>query len=365
MHRHPVYPFRLILREVRKEAGLTVLAAAEATSYGNYERWESGKTKVGAHHLGAIAEAFHIDDDLFLLLYAWLLDRFTPEVGAQPFQLTQRSLRKVQRELPQTKVDLGQYQRLIQAVCPHLDVALLCLVARYGTPLGRRRYDVTLEWTMRASSLPPAQGEAEPILQRLYGSVLCDVNRFVGRILVGAALTPCRDETDRRALNTVGRVLASPECMEDFLLAAQAVVPEPSCRGLGSFAALAARETPRFAGLARRQRKELRRLLQATTDAPVCEEDIDRTLAEVSAGQYEDLLNRLLQAARAGRDIPDVDPGFVSDLEVMWERLVANWNHSIQVEAADAAAAADPQTAFDLLDHLRAGRASEGQPAPN
>jgi transcriptional regulator with XRE-family HTH domain len=68
VHRHPVYPFQLILREVRKEAGLTVLAAAEATSYGNYERWESGKTKVGAHHLGAIADAFHIDDDLFRLV---------------------------------------------------------------------------------------------------------------------------------------------------------------------------------------------------------------------------------------------------------------------------------------------------------
>ena len=47
MHRNPVYPFQLILREVRKEAGLTVLAAAEATSYGNYERWESGKNQGG------------------------------------------------------------------------------------------------------------------------------------------------------------------------------------------------------------------------------------------------------------------------------------------------------------------------------
>ncbi len=75
MQHHPVYPFQLILRELRRGAGLTVLGAAEATNYGNYERWESGKTRVGAQHVGAIAEAFHIDDDLYLLLYAWLLDR--------------------------------------------------------------------------------------------------------------------------------------------------------------------------------------------------------------------------------------------------------------------------------------------------
>lgn len=49
--RHPVYHFRLVLKELRHDAGLTVLAAAEATQYGNYERWESGETRVGPQHL--------------------------------------------------------------------------------------------------------------------------------------------------------------------------------------------------------------------------------------------------------------------------------------------------------------------------
>lgn len=35
---HPIYRFGEILRELRKGAGLTVLGAAEATEYGNYER---------------------------------------------------------------------------------------------------------------------------------------------------------------------------------------------------------------------------------------------------------------------------------------------------------------------------------------
>jgi hypothetical protein len=35
---HPIYRFGEILRELRKGAGLTVLGAAGATEYGNYER---------------------------------------------------------------------------------------------------------------------------------------------------------------------------------------------------------------------------------------------------------------------------------------------------------------------------------------
>ena len=44
------------MKELRRDARLTSLAAAEATAYGNYERWESGATRVGAQHLDAIAD---------------------------------------------------------------------------------------------------------------------------------------------------------------------------------------------------------------------------------------------------------------------------------------------------------------------
>lgn len=74
---HPIYRFGEILRELRRGAGLTVLGAAEATEYGNYERWDSGVTRVGAQHLGAIAEAFAVDD-VAMFVYAWLVDRFSP-----------------------------------------------------------------------------------------------------------------------------------------------------------------------------------------------------------------------------------------------------------------------------------------------
>ena len=59
---HPIYRFDEILRELRKGARLTVLGAAEATEYGNNERWESGVTRVGAQHLEGIAEASAVED---------------------------------------------------------------------------------------------------------------------------------------------------------------------------------------------------------------------------------------------------------------------------------------------------------------
>lgn len=53
----PVYPFSDVLRALRNEADLTVLRAAEVTRYDNYERWESGQTRVGPDHLENIAVA--------------------------------------------------------------------------------------------------------------------------------------------------------------------------------------------------------------------------------------------------------------------------------------------------------------------
>lgn len=77
-----VCEFRSVLRGLRLGAGLTILVAAEATQYRNYERWESGATRVGAVHLANIATAFELgSDDLVLLIFAWLVDRLVPADG--------------------------------------------------------------------------------------------------------------------------------------------------------------------------------------------------------------------------------------------------------------------------------------------
>ena len=99
----PVYRFSEVLRALRNESGLTVLQAAERTGYGNYERWESGDTRVGPEYLQTIAEVFGVEGDLWLLAYAWLVDRYTPKPGAGFFDFTPQRLKRVLRQLPRAR----------------------------------------------------------------------------------------------------------------------------------------------------------------------------------------------------------------------------------------------------------------------
>jgi hypothetical protein len=115
-----------------------VLGAADATNYGNYERWEAGATRVGAKHLGAIVEAFAVDD-VPMFLYAWLVDRFTPSPRQSAVDLAQVNFAKAYRQLPRTTVDLGERKNWVVEPARHADVALLYLVARY-----RRNHRVVL-----------------------------------------------------------------------------------------------------------------------------------------------------------------------------------------------------------------------------
>lgn len=108
--------------------------------YGNYERWESGITRVGAQHLGAIAEAFAVDD-VPMFLYAWLVDRFSPTPKQGAVDLAHVNFAKTYRQLPRTTVDIGERKGRVGrhpggvdwVVEPprQADLALLYLVARY------------------------------------------------------------------------------------------------------------------------------------------------------------------------------------------------------------------------------------------
>lgn len=128
----PVYGFGRILRELRRDVGLTILAAAEATGYGKYERWESGQTKVGTQYLATVAGAFGIDDELYLLIYAWLLDRLSPRVGEPSRTLDLETLRRALRDVPGTTVLLGDHEKPAAEPARHVDVALFLLAAQHG-----------------------------------------------------------------------------------------------------------------------------------------------------------------------------------------------------------------------------------------
>src|SRR5436305_8055227 len=170
---HPIYRFGEILRELRKGAGLTVLGAAEATEYGNYERWESGITRVGAQHLGAIADAFAVED-VPMFLYAWLVDRFAPTPKQGAVDLAQVNFTKVYRELPRTIVDLAERNDWVVEPPRHTDLALLYLVARY-----RRNQRMVLPPAARKPL--PARAVDEDVPTSAYAGVIAAVGRLPAR----------------------------------------------------------------------------------------------------------------------------------------------------------------------------------------
>lgn len=120
---HPVYRFGAVLRRLRNDAGLSLLAAAEVTAYTKYEQWESGQIRVGGQYLGFIATALGVEDDLHLLVYAWLLDRLSPAEGEPDRRLDLVELRHLLRDAPEATVDLGEFADLVVEPGRHLDVA--------------------------------------------------------------------------------------------------------------------------------------------------------------------------------------------------------------------------------------------------
>lgn len=199
-----IYRFGEILRELRKEAGLTVLGAAEATEYGNYERWESGATRVGAQHLGAIVEALGVDD-VPMFLYAWLVDRFSPAPKQSAVDLAHVNFVKTYRQLPRTTIDLGERKDWVIEPARHADVALLYLVARY-----RRNQRVLLPPTARKRL--PARASAIDVLTSAYGDVIDDVLRLAARVLLRAGRA---DDCDARAaVANLAPMLSKPEAFE-------------------------------------------------------------------------------------------------------------------------------------------------------
>ncbi len=197
---HPVYPFRAVLKELRRDAGLTVLAAAEATGYGNYERWESGQTRVGAQHLRSLAEAFAVSDELHLLLYAWLIDRLSPNAGEPPKAIRLDELHRFVRHAPDRAIDLGEHKDSVLEPGRHIDLALLCLAARYAD------HGTLVLPGVERSALPRSE-TSEPVLTRLYAKVVNDAAAATGRALLTHGLS---DRSSTLDLTDIGPALASP-----------------------------------------------------------------------------------------------------------------------------------------------------------
>ena len=338
---HPVYPFRAVLKELRRDAGLTVLAAAEATGYGNYERWESGQTRVGAQHLRSLAEAFAVTDELHLLLYAWLVDRLSPKPGEPPKALRLDELRRFVRHAPDQVIDLGEHKDLVLEPGRHIDLALLCLVARYAD-----HGSLVLPGVERSEL--PRSATGEPVLKRLYADAVNDATAATGRALLIRGLS---DRPVALDLTNIGPALASPDtyrALADELDAIGTADDQPLVR----FAAGTADDARRAAELLAHQRAALRNLLEAARGKPASEEAVDRLTQQVVTGKPLAVIRLVVRAALRGR-VPDADPALTVELRSMVARMRGGWRAAAERQAVADPRRADAVEVFHALDALR------------
>lgn len=325
----PVYPFRLVLKELRHDAGLTVLAAAEATDYRNYERWESGATKVGAQHVRSIAEAFGVTDERWLLIYAWLVDRLTPRPGKSAVDLADVNIRRVIRDLPSDVIDLGVDKQLMVEPGRHRDVALMCLHARY------RRRERTVLAPVRRSPLP-ARRPGESVLETAYGDVLVDGTRLVARTLITGAsrgVVPM-GEPAQAILANIAPMLSSPEAVE--ALAEEAA---------GPFEA----EARRFADLLRWEQRALAAIIESASGQPAAPEAVADLAMDVAAGRIDRVIELMIAAADKDA-LPEVDPAMIAEAASIFEQVKERWDDQARQEIADGLERLGTEGLFDALE---------------
>lgn len=192
-----VVRFGHLLRRLRGEAGLTVLEAAEAVGYGNYERWEAGSTKVGPQYLGLIADALMVEgEEQVLLMFAWLVDRVVPTRRLPTARDDLGRLRGLAARLPARPFRVAEASLAMGGHASSAALAEACVLARYGQPARDGTWRLDLPPTRR-SPVP----DGSPVLVEAYGEVFDDLARTVGIALMGVA---------DGSLGAIGRQAAAP-----------------------------------------------------------------------------------------------------------------------------------------------------------
>lgn len=345
-----VYPFAQVLQGLRKQAGLSILQARDLTSYANYERWESGQTRVGADHLHNISAAFGVADDLWLLIYAWLVDRLSPLPGEDRIEVTGAALRTHIGNLPREKIDLGEYGNLALAESTHSELALLGIAARYGGGYAGSDRGVVLAATKRAAVPASTPGECS-VLGHLYGDVLRDIYRYVGKTLMLGGLNRLSGRSQRQVQRQSLLLMAEPETVGQLL---EVGVPPPGARlrGFARLAALAGRLRPQVERLGERQLEQIRRAEEESRGVPVTIDDVRTSLREVA--RDDALWDGPPPPCTEFGDLsalPDADPEQTRRLRVLHDRADRAARRAITEELDDARNTADPRSAVDAL-HL-------------
>ena len=344
----PVYPFGQVVRGLRTQAGVTILKAREHTKYQNYERWESGDTRVGPDHLHNIAVAFGVGDDLWLLVFAWLVDRFTPGPEEEPVEFTGAKIRRHLDSLPRDMVDFGDHANLALSPMSHRDLALLAFTARYGRGYAEEGESLVLVPAERAT-VPDTVPAGVPVLLATYGDAWRDFLEFLARTMILGGLRQLGRNPQRQVDRYMLLLLAEPEYI-GRIIAAGAPPPHVRARGFMRLARLAVRVGPRLQGVAERKLESLRRDEEALRGAPVTLDEIKAMIRRLA--RDDALWESQPHAPAPEHDPPaltDPDPQLTRQLQVLTDRVDRAARRALTEELDDARATAGPRAAVDAI----------------
>lgn len=337
-----------MVRSLRIEAGIPILRARELTQYKNYERWETGDTRVGADHLHNIAAAFGVGDNLWLLVFAWLVDRFTPWPGQEPVEFTGAQLRRHLESLPRDMVDFGDHANLALSPMSHRDLALLAFTARYGRGYAREGESLVLAPAERARVPDPVAADV-PVLFATYGDARRDLGEYVARTLILGGLRQLGRKPQRQVDRYMLLLLAEPDYI-GRIIAAGAPPPHVRARGLMRLARLANRVGPSLQRIAEHKLESLRREEEARRGTPVTLDEIKAMIRQMA--RDDALWESQPDAPAAEHESPaltDPDPKLTRQLQVLHHQVDRAARRALAEELDDARATAAPRAAVDAI----------------
>lgn len=331
---HPVYPFKDVLRSLRREAGLSILGAAEAVDYVKYERWEAGKIKVGARYVGSIAAAFGVTDELWALLYAWLVDHYTPQWGERRIDLDQADVEKILSQFPQDVMLAEESKEL--GIPPHRHAAFAVLALCSGCS----RLD-RLELRPQRRDRLPLRHPGQSPLAAAYGDLADEAIRLAGRAALAAV--HAGDRSELRALHVhLAPLLTSPRAWD--LLAEE--VDEPF-----------AGELRHAANATARVRHGLAVVLEAARGAPPTDEELDRFAVEMFTGDH-DRVEEVMSAALNRGALPRYDPEPMRDLGGGSLRMIERMEKEVRQEVDRCLDQFGLPELFIVMEAIRSVRAA-------
>ncbi len=344
----PVYRFSEVLRSLRNEADMTVLEASGRMGYGNYERWESGKTKVGAHHLVTLAAAFGVTAEVWLLVYAWLVDRLVPLPGKAAVQVDDQ-LRKLATRLPERAVELPYHAGILNRPRTHTELAVACFVARYGQ--GPADQDAPIILQPAARSKPAHRTPGQSVLQSLYGDVFDDWNKTTVLSGVLAALGQQGPHAQLAAATEAAQVLFSPGGVEQIEALMALSTSTGQEQGYDRLPAMASAVLPMFKLFLPQLQADMKRLQDAVAREPMTQAEFFTT--------FLGLVQRGPEAFLAEdcpidiTNIPDLDPSPVAAGVEMFDRADREFREMVGEELRAAAETASPADGVAAVSRAR------------